>query len=53
MVNFGLLAAEIVWFVWGTPANNTGLCLYTRLQNGVDRVSRLLRVNESLDITNH
>jgi len=27
--------------------------MYTRLQNGVDRVSRLVRVNESLDITNH
>jgi len=31
MVNFGLLAAETVSFVWGTPANNTGLGLYTRL----------------------
>jgi len=33
--------------------SSTGLGLYTRLQNGVDRVSRLVRVNEPLDITNH
>ena len=32
---------------------STGPGLYTRLQNGVDRRSRLVRVNESLDITNH
>ena len=32
---------------------STGLGLYARLQNGVDRVSRLVRVNESIDITNH
>jgi len=24
MVNFGLLAAEIYWRVWGTPANFNG-----------------------------
>ena len=33
--------------------SSTGPGLYTRVQNGVDRVSRLVRVNESLDITNH
>ena len=32
---------------------STGLDLYTRLQNGVDRVPCLVRVNESLGITNH
>ena len=24
MVNFGLLAAEIIWLVWGTPGNFNG-----------------------------
>jgi len=27
MVNFGILAAEIVPVVWGTPANSNGLCV--------------------------
>jgi len=30
MVNFGLLAAEIVSLVWGTPANFNGLASWQR-----------------------
>jgi len=31
MVNFGLLAAEIVLLVWGTPANFNGFCVLALL----------------------
>jgi len=31
MVNFGLLAAEIVSLVWGTPANFNGFCILAAL----------------------
>ena len=31
MVNFGLLAAEIVSLVWGTPANFNGFCVLAAL----------------------
>ena len=31
MVNFGLLAAEIRWRVWGTPANFNGFCVFIAL----------------------
>jgi len=31
MVNFGLLAAEIVSLVWGTPANYNGFRVLTAL----------------------
>jgi len=35
MVNFGLLAAEIVSLVWGTPANfKTGFCVLAALLHG-------------------
>jgi len=31
MVNFGLLAAEIISLVWGTPANFNGFCVLASL----------------------
>jgi len=34
MVNFGLLAAEIVSLVWGTPANFNGFRVLTALLHG-------------------
>jgi len=34
MVNFGLLAAEIVSLVWGTPANFNGSCVLAALLLG-------------------
>jgi len=34
MVNFGLLAAEIVSLVWGTPANFNGLRVLAALLHG-------------------
>ena len=34
MVNFGLLAAEIVSLVWGTPANFNGVRVLAALLNG-------------------
>ena len=34
MVNFGLLAAEIISLVWGTPANFNGLCVLAALLHG-------------------
>jgi len=30
MVNFGPLAAEVCWRVWGTPANFNGFCVLAR-----------------------
>ena len=45
MVNFGLLAAEIVLLVWGTPANFNGLPVLASLLHGtvVVGVSQTLR----------
>jgi len=34
MVNFGLLAAEILWPVWGTPANFNGFHVLAALLHG-------------------
>jgi len=34
MVNFGPLAAEICWRVWGTPAYFNGFCVLTTLLHG-------------------
>ena len=34
MVNFGLLAAEICWRVWGIPANFNGFCVLAALLHG-------------------
>jgi len=34
MVNLGLLAAEICWRVWGTPANFNGFCVLAALLHG-------------------
>jgi len=34
MVNFGLLAAEILSLVWGTPANFNGFCVLAALLHG-------------------
>jgi len=34
MVNFGSLAAEIRWRVWGTPANFDGFRLLSALLHG-------------------
>jgi len=35
MVNFGLLAAEIGWPVWGTPANFHWFCVLAALLHGI------------------
>ena len=35
MVNFGLLAAEIVSLVWGTPANFNRFRVLTALLHGI------------------
>jgi len=35
MVNFGPLAAEIVWPVWGTPANFNWFCILAALLDGI------------------
>ena len=35
MVNFGLLAAEIVSLVWGTPANFNGFGVLAALLHGI------------------
>ena len=45
MVKFGLLAAEIVWLVWGTPANFNGFRVLASLLHGtlVVGVSQTLR----------
>jgi len=45
MVNFGLLVAEIVSGVWGTPASFNGFCVLAALLPGsqVVSVSQTLR----------
>jgi len=45
MVNFGLLAAEIVSLVWGTPMNFNGFRVLARLLYGtvVAGISQTLR----------
>jgi len=45
MVNFGLLAAEICWQVWGTSANFNGFRVLAALLQGslVVGVSQTLR----------
>jgi len=45
MVNFGLLAAEIGWRVWGTPANFNGFRVLAALLHStlVVGVSQTLR----------
>jgi len=45
MVNFGPLAGEICWWVWGTPANFNGFRVLTALLHGtqVVGVSQTLR----------
>jgi len=45
MVNFGLLAAEIISLVWGTPANFNGFRVLAALLHGtvVVGVSQTLR----------
>jgi len=35
MVNFGPLAAEICWQVWGSPANFNGFCVLAALLHGI------------------
>jgi len=35
MVNFGLLAAEIISLVWGTPANFNGFLVLAALLYGI------------------
>ena len=44
MVNFGPLAAEICWRVWGTPANFNGFCVLAALLHG----TLVLGVSETL-----
>jgi len=44
MVNFGLLAAEIVSLVWGTPASFNGFRVYAALLDG----TLLVGVSETL-----
>ena len=45
MVNFGLLAAEICWWVWGTPGNFNRFCILAALLHGtlVVTISQTLR----------
>jgi len=45
MVNFGLLTADICWWVWGTPANFNGFRVLAALPHGtlVVGVSQTLR----------
>jgi len=45
MVNFGPLAAEIVWLVWATPGNFNGFLVLAALLHGtvVVGVSQTLR----------
>jgi len=40
MVNFGPLATEICWQVWGTPANFNGFCVLAALLHGTLAVGR-------------
>jgi len=44
MVNFSLLAAEIVSLVWGTPANFNGFRVLAALLDG----TRVVGVSETL-----
>jgi len=44
MVNFGLLAAEIVSLVWGTLANFNGFCVLAALLHG----TLVVGVNQTL-----
>jgi len=46
-VNFGPLAAEICWRVWGTPANFNGFCILASLLHGtlVVGVSQIAALN--------
>jgi len=44
MVNFGLLAAEIILLVWGTPANFNGFRVLAALLHG----SQVVGVSETL-----
>ena len=44
MVNFGLLAAEISWRVWGTPINFNGCCVLAALLQR----RRSTKVNQTL-----
>ena len=39
MVNFGPLAAEIFWRVWGTPTNFNGFCVLAALLHGISSSS--------------
>jgi len=34
MANFGPLALEVCWRVWGTPANFNGFCVLAALLHG-------------------
>jgi len=49
MVNFGPLAAEICWRVWGTPANFNGFRVLAALLHGtlVVGVSQTAALNTS------
>jgi len=44
MVNFGPLAAEICWHVWGTPTNLNGFCVLAALLHG----TRVVGVSQTL-----
>ena len=44
MANFGLLAAEIVWLVWGTPSSFNGFRVLAALLHG----SQVVRVSQTL-----
>jgi len=48
MVNFGPVAAEICWRVWGTPANFFGFCILAALLHGtlVVGISRTLQLEQ-------
>jgi len=46
MVNFGLLAAEIVSLVWGTPAAFNGFYVLAALLHGTPAVGQLCGVEQ-------
>jgi len=48
MVNFGILAAEIVSLVWGTPANFNGFCVLAALLHGNGRQPNFAALNKGL-----
>ena len=47
MVNFGILAADICWRVWGTPANFNGFRVLAALLHGSGRQPNFAALNRA------